>query len=266
VPYFHTSDGSRLYYEAYGTDAIQPAIVFLNGTTQTTLHWRPQAHFFRNEYGVVLYDARSQGRSHPGTAPFGLDRHVRDLTALLDHLKLPSVHLVGLSHGAHVALAAAARQDRRVRRVVLCGIGAHPTARMQAILASWIAILKSGGLEAMAWAALPMILGEAYLHQNRRMRSKLVAAVVKRNRKDWLLAHLEAMSTYPSPADAAVSLSDPCLTIAGEQDPMISVAEVKKLAELCRGTHAVIPEAGHTLPIEVPALFNQLVSDFLSAA
>jgi 3-oxoadipate enol-lactonase len=71
------------------------------------------------------------------------------------------------------------------------------------------------------------------------------------------------MSTYPPPASLAVDLSCPTLIIAGNQDPMVPVAEVKKLSELCRGTHAVIPGVGHTVPVEAPHVFNRVVSDFL---
>jgi 3-oxoadipate enol-lactonase len=134
---------------------------------------------------------------------------------------------------------------------------------MQTILASWIAVLKNCGLEAMAWAALPTILGETYLQQNRRIRHKIVDAIVRRNRKDHLLAHLEAMSTYPPPAGRAANLTCPTLILAGDQDPMVTVSQVQKLSALCRGRHAVIPGVGHTVPVEAPQLFNRLVADFL---
>jgi pimeloyl-ACP methyl ester carboxylesterase len=50
---------------------------------------------------------------------------VRDVSALLDHLDLPSVDLVGYSMGAATAVRFAA-QDSRVRRLVLGGIGGDP--------------------------------------------------------------------------------------------------------------------------------------------
>ena len=266
MPYYETSDGCRLFFEPLSTGTVKPALVFLNGTTQTTVHWRPQALYFKNDFRSLRYDARAQGKSEIGRAPLTLDLHVDDLAGLLTHTGIERATLVGLSHGANVALAMAAVHPTRIERLVLCSVAAAPGARARAALRSWREILQAHGLEAMAWAALPAIFGEAYLDENRRILDKLVAAVVRRNRADRLLAHLKAMNSYPSPAGHAARSRQPVLVVSGDQDPLVSTAGAAQLAAVCRGLHYRLPQTGHTVPLEEPALFNRALAEFFSSA
>lgn len=265
MPYFKTIDGCRLFYETFGVESHNPAVVFLNGTTQTTVHWRPQALYFQKEYRILLYDARAQGKSELGPSPLTLDGHVDDLSSLLAHIGLEKVLLVGLSHGAHVALATAAKNPAQVARLVLCSLAAEASARARTALRSWGKILHANGLEAMAWAALPTIFGEAYLSENRGILDKMVNAVATRNRADALLAHLDAVTRYPPPCRHSAHTHHPTLVISGEQDPLVSPDGAARLAALCRGTHRLLPQTGHTVPIEAPDLFNQALAVFFEA-
>ncbi len=265
MPYFKTKDGCRLFYETFGLEPLKPALVFLNGTTQTTVHWRPQALYFKKEYHILLYDARAQGKSEVGQSPLTLDIHVDDLFNLLVHIGLEKTLLVGLSHGAHVALAMAAKNPAQVDRLVLCSMAAEPSARARTALQSWGKILRADGLEAMARAALPTIFGEAYLAKNRRILDKMITAVATRNRADALLAHLDAMTRYPPPSLHGATIRQPTLVISGGQDPLVSPDGAARLAALCRGTHRLLPQTGHTVPFEAPDLFNQTLAAFFKA-
>lgn len=266
MPYFKTKDGCRLFYETFGAEPPKPAVVFLNGTTQTTVNWRPQTLYFKRQYRILLYDARAQGKSEIGPAPLTLDIHVDDLFDLLVNIGLKKALLVGLSHGAQVALAMAAKNPAQVDKLVLCSMAAEPSARARTALQSWGKILHAEGLEAMAWAALPTIFGEAYLAENRRILDKMVNAVATRNRADALLAHLDAMTRYPSPALHSATIRQPTLVISGDQDPLVSPDGAARLAALCRGTHHLLPQTGHTVPFEAPDLFNQTLAAFFKGA
>ena len=124
MPYFTTPDNCRLYYTFSEQDPDLPVLVFLNGLAQTTTYWHAQANFFGDDYRVLRYDGRAQGSSDGGRAPLSPARHVADLLALFDHLGIDSASLVGLSHGAYIATAFAARHPERVTRLVVCNLRA----------------------------------------------------------------------------------------------------------------------------------------------
>ena len=74
---------------------------------------------FAHHYGLLFYDARAQGQSDLGHEPISLKLHVADLTFLMAELGIDRANLVGISHGARLALAMATECPDRVDRLAL---------------------------------------------------------------------------------------------------------------------------------------------------
>lgn len=258
-----TEDGVTLHYEFDEGAGEAPAVVFLNGMTQSTAHWKTQVRRFAGELRVLTYDARGQGQTDLGGASVEMERHVDDLGALLDHLEIERAHLVGFSHGARVALGFAAGRPRRVRRLVLCSLTAEPTTLARTIVESWSRVLEHGGLEAMSWAALPNILGDAYLEENEEILEGIVRAAVRRNDESGIRALLDAMESYPSVAEMASRSDVPTLVLSASEDLLVETSGAQALAEQIGGEHVEIDGVGHTIPIEAPDRFHRHVRTFL---
>ena len=263
MPYFITQDGCRLYYETQGVASSKPVVVFLNGTMQSTLHWKPHAHALKEHFRVLRYDARAQGQSDLGRGELSLEAHAGDLSALLNHLGVERAHLVGVSHGARVALAYAANFPEGIARLVLCSISAEPTCRAELMLRSWLQILKRSGLETMVWVSLPFVFGEVFLKQKERILASMVKAIVARNTEDALIAQLEAMTAYPPLSQMLRNVHSPCLVISASDDPLVTEEGASQLAGLCHGRHKHIKGIGHSIPSEAPELFNKMILEFL---
>jgi len=266
MPFFATQDGCRLFYETNGIGSLRPVIVFLNGTMQNTVYWKSQCDAFDGLFGILTYDARAQGRSDMGSKELSLQGHAADLVALLEHLGIEKVNLVGLSHGAEVALTHAANRPEQVQRLVLCSVGATPTCRSSVFVRSWLEIIKGLGLEAMVWAALPVVLGERFLSRNARIHRSIVSATVKRNKAEALQAHLEAMRFYPPLSQLATCVRAPTLVMSASDDPLVTKEAAKELATLCHGRHKHFFGIGHSVPNEAPELFNETLLEFLTKA
>ena len=260
---FKTNDGCKIYYETDGFESSKPVVVFLNGTMQTTFNWRPHARVFKDSFRVILYDARAQGQSELGENNLSLDLHVKDLSELLLHLKIKKAHFVGLSHGAYVALAFASNLPDLVGRLVLCSISVEKSAQTIITVKSWLEILQCSGLRSLAWAVLPLVFGEVFLKQNKKIIDKMVEAIVVRNNKDALIAQIKAINKHPSPGSLANKINCPTLVISGSQDQLVNPEEARQLADLCRARHEEIPDIGHSIPAETPELFNRTVLEFL---
>ena len=173
MSYLKSKDGCSIYYETHGFESHKPVVVFLNGTTQTTLYWYSLADTLKFRFRILVYDGRGQGVSDIGRSKLSLERHVDDLDALLQHLSIQKASLVGLSHGAYVALAYATAQPARIGRLVLCSVSAKATYRARLIVRSWLEVLRNGDFEAMVWAALPYVFGETYLkHKEKNIELK----------------------------------------------------------------------------------------------
>ncbi|MBW2173468.1 MAG: alpha/beta fold hydrolase [Deltaproteobacteria bacterium] len=263
MPYFSTQDDCSLYFETHGFDSTRPVVVFLNGTMQTTVNWKMHATIFEDRFRVLMYDARAQGQSDLGERKLSLEKHAEDFAELLGHLGVEKAHLVGLSHGAKVALTHAYHSPEQVDRLVLCSVSAIFTSRAKLFVRSWLEILRSSGLEAMAWVALPVLFGESFLGHQERILDSMVKAIVNRNTKEALVAQLEAMTTYPPLSEIARNVRNPCLVISASDDPLVTEEGAKELAVLCGGHHEHIAGVGHSIPTEAPELFVETVIRFL---
>jgi pimeloyl-ACP methyl ester carboxylesterase len=263
VPFLTTKDGCQIYYTTRGLDTSNAVVIFLNGTTQTTLYWGATVPAFAEHFGLLYYDARAQGQSDLGHKPISLKLHAADLKLLMEKLGIATANLVGISHGSRVALAMATEYPDMVDRMVLCSLGANITPRSKATVRSWLQLLHISGLEAMAWAALPTVFGENFLKQHQNSLDMIVKAVVKRNRKKALIAQLEAILQYPPPDVLPVDFNRPTLVISGEQDPLVNLADVRQLADICKAQHEQLSGIGHSIPAEAQKVFEQLVLEFL---
>ena len=253
----------NLHHIVYGQTHQTCPIVFLNGMTQSTSHWKSQAKYFAETTKVLTYDARGQGASSLGLEPLSLELHANDLLELLERLEIEKCHLVGFSHGARIALAFASLYSDKVKSLTLCSATAIPSVRAKTIIRSWREVLTRGGLEAMAWCSLPSILGPDYLAANERMIRGMIRASVERNSSTGTTALLEAMMDYPDLSEFAVEVSCPTQVLFGSHDPLVDKAGAEELARLTKGQVFEI-DSGHTIPIERPKEFQKHVEDFLA--
>jgi class 3 adenylate cyclase len=119
-----TSDGVRI---AFATAGQGPALIQVPGwVSHLELQWAlPDAGRFwetlARHFFVVAYDKRGTGLSDRDVTDFSLDARLRDLEAVIEHLKLRRVVLYGISEGGQLAIACAVRHPRRVSRLVLYG-------------------------------------------------------------------------------------------------------------------------------------------------
>ncbi|NNF98246.1 MAG: alpha/beta fold hydrolase [Desulfobacteraceae bacterium] len=265
MSFFKTTDGCSLYYEDLGFSSGKPVVVFLNGTMQTTLYWKVLADKFRNHFGVLLYDARSQGASELGDSPLSLQGHIQDLMSLMDYLEIDKAHLVGVSHGAYVAYSLAAQSAHRVRRLVMCSVGAQSSFRSRLIVRSWLETLKTGGLDAAVWSTLPHVFGETFLRRHANILDRIVKSVVRRNNSEALQAHLTALLSYTPMSKSLKPLDRPLLVISGADDPLVTAEGALLIARTCGGRHVKLQGVGHSIPAEAPEIFTKTVVNFLTA-
>jgi 3-oxoadipate enol-lactonase len=263
MPYFKTDDGCSLYYELLGDGVGKPTLTFVNGTMQTTVYWKLVSKGFSAHFRLLLYDGRGQGASDLGDTPLSLELHVSDLIALLDHLEIRKTALVGLSHGARVALALGDAYPERVFRMVLCSASTQSTFRAKMIVRSWHEILKRHSLDAMVWASMPHVFGRRYLQQNEKLLDRIVKTIVRRNNTDALRTHLDALQHYRPLARTLKQTPFLVLVLNGGDDPLVTTEGAAEIARVCGGRHLELAHVGHSIPAEAPEQFIREVSDFL---
>ncbi|MCP3951576.1 MAG: alpha/beta fold hydrolase [Desulfobacterales bacterium] len=265
MPYFVTDDDCRLYYTFAQPGSDLPVIVFLNGLAQTTTYWHGQAKFFSENYRVLRYDGRAQGSSDPGKASLSPDRHITDLVALFHHLDIDAASLVGLSHGAYIAMAFTVRHPEMVNKLIVCNLRAGRYGDSD-IVARWVQKLTGEGLEAYARDVITAATGKTFRAGHRHLIPMMARAVAARNSAKGLVRQLEAMQAYQMASEIAGGVTTPALVIYGGEDEIVPPEDAVILADRMNASTEKIGQAGHSLPVEAPAKFNSIIRDFLNPA
>lgn len=114
--------GGEIAYEDAGTG--EP-LVFVSGLNGVGRYWKPQTALFAKHFRVITYDQRGTGGSDQLQRVFSVDQMARELIALLDHLKIERVHLVGMSTGGAIGQTIAIEYPQRLMKLALCSTWTH---------------------------------------------------------------------------------------------------------------------------------------------
>jgi 3-oxoadipate enol-lactonase len=252
-------DGDRLYFEVCGEGAVP--LVLCHGAGGNHAVWYQQVARFAAQRAVVTWDHRGFGRSDDHSGRSGPRIAIEDLAALLDHLELDRVDLVGQSMGGWTALGLAVAAPGRVRRLVLADtLGGLSTSRIRHAIerqaASGPEPTRPGQLG--RHPALDDAFGErnpagAHLYQ-----------MLGGFGEPDLARILPALLSHSLPAEAPARLGIPLLFVVGERDRLFPPALVREAAALVPGSRVVeIAGCGHSPYFEKPEQWNEVVSAFL---
>ncbi|HSM56552.1 MAG TPA: alpha/beta fold hydrolase [Candidatus Sulfomarinibacteraceae bacterium] len=117
-------DGARIAYTTSGEGP--PLLMATNALSHLRYNcsgpiWRHWVQELAHDHTVVRYDERGCGLSDWGASNFSIDAWVRDLEAVVEAMGLERFPLLGVSQGATIAVAYAARHRDKVSRLVLFG-------------------------------------------------------------------------------------------------------------------------------------------------
>ena len=142
--------GGLLHAGRWSPESVgAPVVLLVHGVTATHRSWFAVAEA-APDLDLVAPDLRGRGGSRSLPGPAGMREHADDLAALLDHLELESVVVVGHSMGAFVSAVMADRHRDRVQSLLLVDgglpldvpVGMSTDDVMQAVLGPAIARLS----------------------------------------------------------------------------------------------------------------------------
>lgn len=240
-----------------------------SGPTILWVHGFPlAAEIFRDQLiitGVrhLVPDLPGFGLSRDAAPPETIEGFAKLMLSLLDERGIDRAILAGVSMGGYVCLAAAALAPERLAGLIL--IDTRETAdtaeARQGRFDTIDKVRENGSTQFVVDAMLPkMVTPNATAALRGRVREIMESAS-----PHGVIAASRAMAERRDSTALLPGLKLPALVIVGEDDPITTPADAKRMAAaLPDATLLILPGASHLSNMEQPDAFNEAVSQFVT--
>jgi pimeloyl-ACP methyl ester carboxylesterase len=269
------ADGVTVHYVRRGAGA---PVLLLHGWPGFWYDWRAIVPELSRRADVIVPDLRGFGRTHlPAGKPIdtaGPEPRVRDLIALLDHLRVERALVCGHDIGAVVAQELAQRFPDRVARLVLfnppyAGIGKRryePDASAEFWYYNFHDLPLAPALIGHDRETLRLYLGHFYDHWVGRKSSvrpeefeAIVDVFLRPGVFESSIAYYRARAAQRREASGAAesaTILTPTRILWGALDPVIKVRWADRLGDYFSAMAPVeiLDDVGHFVPFEAPEI------------
>lgn len=226
--------GFKMYYETYGSG--QPLLI-IHGNGGSINNFLYQIPYFEKKYKVILADNRAQGKSPDPGDSLSYEMMADDLNALLDSLHIDSCYVIGWSDGGINGLLLAIHHPGKVKKLAITGANLTPdTTAVDPFVYHW---------------AMNMNQGLAKIKQTPEVRNQ---------RK---LGHLLSYEPHIS-LQQLHTIKCPTLVMGGDHDVILPQHTLLIAENIPKSYLWIVPDSGHSIPIEYKDEFNKTVDTFFS--
>lgn len=251
MPYAAVRD-LEMYYELSGSEDAEPLLLFSGafGVIGPNSDWSKQFAPFAEHYRLIAFEHRGHGRTNNPRNEFtNYGVLADDAVALLHHLNIPKVHMVGFSDGAITLLDLAQRYPQVIDTLVIVGANYYnddtiPTA-LNALRADYIEEKYP------AWAAT--------LEEQHKMRGVgYWKTLANQLREMWL--------TQPNfTSDDLSFITVPTLVMTGQYDPYGNLQQTLDIHRAIKGSElCILPGASHPCMSQRPEIATSIILDFIT--
>lgn len=257
------ANGTELYYEIGGTG---PTLVLISGLGQNALAWNTVVAAFRKDYRVLVFDNRGTGRSALPPGPYSIDQMADDTAALIRHLGIGPVAVVGWSMGGSILQSLLIRHGDLLRAGVLLNALPNYTKVQHYWLDGLIALRRSEAPPeakvalSMPWAISSLVLAD---HERTAEWVQHVLANPWPTTNEGFEAQAAGLRVYDSLPHLG-QVSTPALVLVGADDVLTPVAQASQIARAIPGADLeVMGKGGHSMVLDYPQDVHRIITTWL---
>lgn len=255
-----------LYYKTYEHPTSEEWVVFIHGAGGSSSIWFKQIREFKEDFNLLLIDLRGHGKSAASFKNLWNERYTfpsvtKDIIEVLDHLKLPPAHIVGVSLGTILARQLAEMEPQRVKTMIMAGAVTKLNFTSQILVAlgnTFKSVIPYMWLYSLfAFVIMP----RGHHAESRNLFIREAKRLCQKEFIRWfkLTKDINPLLRYFKQRD----LSIPTLYIMGEEDVMFLESVKNIVKEHKQSFLKVIEACGHVVNVEQPEIFNQLSLEWL---
>ena len=216
------------------------------------------------DFRVLRFDTRGHGQSDAPPGPYTLEMLAGDVAGLCDALDIEKVHFCGVSLGGQIAQTFALEYPARLASLTLVNSTCEYTEEQTKMWRERADQALQGGIEAVRAPLLKRWFTERAAERQIPGYLYMEAAIGR-----FTPASFDAASAAMCALDTTDRLSSidvPALVVATPDDPGAPREVSEKMARLIPNCELKwLEPAQHLASLEHPALFNQLIEEFLTA-
>lgn len=258
MPYFDNED-VRLFYEDTGEGR---PLLLLHGLTSNHQMYYRETGYLKDKFRIIALDSRGHGKSDR-PPEFTLEDHIDDAIALLNHLELNSINILGISMGSYIAQGIAIRQPHRVEKLILAATKSYGC---QASMPEMFDRYEEQ-LAGMSIAEKLAISPKLIFHNQEAVNAwqKKVARNSRMLNNEEQAAASAALRTFDF-RDDVKNITAETLVISGKYDGLNPPEKGRETAVLIpNADYMEFQDSGHAPNVEQDRLFLGVVEKFLGS-
>lgn len=253
--------GKNVYYDVSGQG--EPLII-LNGIMMSTRSWESFKEDFSKHFQFIRVDFLDQGQTDTHDEPYTQDIQVGLLKALLEHLNLRKINLVGISYGGEVALGFACKYQDYINKLILFNTVAYTDEELTKTGHLWNEQASKRNYLEYYNLTIPIIYSKRFIENNQEWMRKREEVLLSGPFSDnQFLDRMIRLTTSAESYDVRTKLKDlhiPVLIIGATDDVLTPLASQEYLNnEIPNSRLIVLPNVGHASMYEVPEIFVSII-------
>jgi len=253
----------QLFYEIHGNGV---PLLLVAGLASDSQSWQPIIGDLARHCRVITPDNRGVGRTVPQDIDLSIQQIADDCIALVRHLGLASVNLLGHSMGGFVALDCAIRYPEYVDKLILAGTSVCSSQRSNALLRDWVSYLESGMDPELWFRNMFYWIFTKRFFDNREAVNDAIRFALEYPYPQSNVAFRNQVGaiTEFNCINELSGITSKTMIICGKEDLVFPPEEVDRLLKaIPDAAYSLIPNAAHSIHMENPEAFTNCILDFL---
>ncbi|WP_068825668.1 alpha/beta fold hydrolase [Pseudomonas sp. BMS12] len=258
MSYFEHAD-CQLHYEDRGQG--EP-VLLVHGLGSSIQDWEYQIPHLLQTRRVLAIDLRGHGRSGKPRQRYSMSLFAGDVAALIEHLGLQRVHLVGISMGGMVGFQLGVERPELLRSLTI--VNSAPEVKVKKAADLWQLAKRWSLSRLLSLETIGRGLGRILFPypEQAELRAKVEQRWAQNDKRAYL-ASLDAIIGW-GVRERLSAITCPTLVISGDRDYTPVSLKEAYVAELADARLLVIERSRHATPMDQPQRFNAALDDFLA--